>query len=509
MGAECSCPRFIMAVLCGKSLRKVFPGVVALDNVNIKVKAGRVHALVGANGAGKSTLVKILTGYYEFYEGQVLIDGKPVLLRTPADAFNNGIEVVHQEVDMELVPSLTVAENLYLEAFASGHAGLIFRVKQLRKKAQEDLSKIGFSLPVLAKVEELPLHEKQRLVIARALLRNVRFLILDEPTASLSLVEANKLFELVNDLKERGVGILYISQRLDEVARVASEITVLRNGKVVAHFDEVPPLGKIVEAMLDSPQEELFPQKKEREFGNPILEVKNLRWKNRVKNVSFHVKKGEILVITGLTGAGKTETLKLIFGALKPDAGEIYLEGKKLKIREPFDAIRVGIYLTPEERRREGLILDKPARENISLPFLKKLSGIMGVVSKQQEIQHAKVSAEKVQLTPMDIERQAQYFSGGNQQKIVVGRWLGGNPKVLLMDEPTQGVDVGAKKEIYRLINEIAENAAVVVATSEMNEAVGIGDRILVMKDGEIVYEVEGSKARTQELLSYAAGVKA
>ena len=508
MGAGQTCHRFNMAVLQGKSLRKTFPGVVALDDVDIQLSSGRVHALVGANGAGKSTLVKILTGYYEHYEGQVFIDGRPVSLRSPMNAFSNGIEVVHQEVDIELVPSLTVAENLYLEAFATGHSGTVVRSRQLRKKASEDLARIGFPLPVDAKVDELPLHEKQRLVIARALLRNVKFLILDEPTASLSLLEADKLFDLVEDLKNRDVGILYISQRLDEVARVADEVTVLRNGKVVAHFDFVPQLEEIVEAMLDSPQEELFPKKEKRDFGDVVLKVEGLKWRNRVKGVDFSVRRGEILAITGLTGAGKTETLKLIFGALKPDSGEVFLEGRKLKIREPFDAIKMGIYLTPEERRKEGLILDKPARENISLPFLKKLSRSLGVISKTQEVQYAKRSAEKVRLTPMDVERQAQYFSGGNQQKIVVGRWLSGNPKVLLMDEPTQGVDIGAKREIYQLITEIARNSAVVIATSEINEAVGIGDRILVMRDGKVVYEVDRSEANTQELLSYAAGVK-
>lgn len=498
-----------MSSLQGKALRKVFPGIVALDNVDIEIRSGKVHALVGANGAGKSTLVKILTGYYESYEGQVLIDGIPVFLRTPADAFSNGIEVVHQEVDTQLVPSLTVAENLYLETLAARYSGFILSVKRLQRRAVEDLSRVNLSLPVLAKVGELPLHEKQRLVIARALLRNARFLILDEPTASLSLVEAESLFELVGSLKRGGVGILYISQRLDEISRVADEITVLRNGRVVAYFDRVPPLSEIVKAMLDAPQEELFPRKVGQELGDIVLRVEGLRWKNKVRDVSFQVRRGEVLAITGLTGAGKTETLKLIFGALRPESGAVYLGSRLLRIREPFDAIREGIYLVPEERRKEGLILDKSARENISLSFLKKFCKVFGVIARPKEVAHAVETSKRVCLVPMDVEREVQYFSGGNQQKIVVGRWLSGRPKVLLMDEPTQGVDVGARREIYQLITEVAgRGTAIVIATSDINEAVGIGDRVLVMKDGEIVFEAKGSDTRPQELLNYAAGVR-
>lgn len=249
-----------MAVLRGNNLSKKFPGVLALDKVNIEIKSGKVHALVGANGAGKSTLVKILTGYYDSYDGSVTIDNQEVILRTPFDALHNGIEVVHQEVDTQLVPTLTVAENLYLENFANRY-GTIVSTRDLRKKAEKDLSDIGFPIPAFEKVENLSLHEKQQLVIARALLHKVKFLILDEPTSSLSLIEAEKLFELVKKLKARDVGILYISQRLDEIQIVADEVTVLRNGRKAAYFEHVPQLSKIVEAMLDSPQEDLFPKR--------------------------------------------------------------------------------------------------------------------------------------------------------------------------------------------------------------------------------------------------------
>jgi len=497
-----------MAVLRGENIGKEFPGVVALSNVDIQIESGKVHALVGANGAGKSTLVKILTGYYDNYNGTITIDGKEVVLRTPSDALLNGIEVVHQEVDTQLVPTLTVAENLYLENFATNKNGVMVFTSHLKRDAEKDLKDIGFPLPVSEKVENLSLHEKQQLVIARALLHKVKFLILDEPTSSLSLLEAEKLFDLVRKLKMRDVGILYISQRLDEIQLVADEVTVLRNGKKAAHFDRIPSLSAIVEAMLDTPQGDLFPKREQRNFEEEILRVENLTYKNKVNNVSFGVRKGEILAITGLTGAGKTEILKMIFGALPTGHGKIFLDGKPVRIKSPVDAIENGIYLVPEERRKEGLILDKPARENISIPFLRNFCGFLGRVLKKNESYHAKTLAEKVRLVPFDVERQAQYFSGGNQQKIVVSRWLGGKPKILLLDEPTQGVDVGAKREIYQLIMQIAKESAVILATSEINEAAGIADRILVIRDGRIVLELNSENADTKVIMSYAAGVK-
>lgn len=495
-----------MAVLQGKGLRKVFPGVVALDGVDIKLGSGRVHALVGANGAGKSTLVKILTGYYVSYEGQVSIDGKEIPLKSPSDAINAGIAVVHQEVDTELVPILSVAENLYLEDFAMGPFSLV-RLKQLQQRAEDDLAKLGFCLPVAAKVENLSLHEKQCLVIARALLKNAKFLILDEPTASLSFLEAQNLFKLVRDLKKRNVGVLYISQRLDELVNVVDEVTVLRDGKVVAFFEEFPDFSEVVRAMLGSPQEDLFPPRPERAFGDVVLGVEDLKWRDKVRGISFEVRRGEIVVLTGLTGAGKTEALKIIAGALRPEGGTIYLEGRPLKLREPTDAVRAGIYMVPEERRKEGLILDRTARENISLPFLRSFCGPFGVIYTRVESRHAQKVAQRVQLRPMDIEREARYFSGGNQQKILLGRWLSGKPKVLLMDEPTQGIDIGAKREIYRLLLEVANDTAVVVATNDVNEAVGLGDRILVMRDGQIVFEAYRNETNSEQLLSYAVGV--
>jgi len=502
-------PLLFMSVLRGEGLSKRFGGVEALNGVDIEIRSGSVHALVGANGAGKSTLVKILTGYYDSYEGQVTIDGQPIQLRRPTDAFRSGIEVVHQEVDIQLVPNLTVAENLYLEALATGDSGTVLSLRKLEREAKTYLESIGFSLSVRVKVQDLSLHEKQLLVIARALLHNVRFLILDEPTASLSFLESQKLFQLVRSLKQKGVAILYITQRLDDLPNVVDEVTVLRSGKKAAYFNRLPELTKIVEAMLDMPEIDLFPKDRRVSLGETVMKVENLSWRNKVRGLSFEARRGEILVLTGLTGAGKTETLKLLFGALQPDKGRIFIDGKVVEIKNPTLAIRHGVYMVPEERRKEALILDKTARENITMPFMKNFCGPFQKVDRSLETKYAVETAKRVALVPLDVEKQAQYFSGGNQQKIVLGRWLAGNPKVLLLDEPTQGVDVGAKKEIYHLIASVTNKCAVILATSDINEAIGIGDRILVMRDGKIVAEFAKENADPKEILSYATGVKA
>ncbi len=501
--------RHTVNILEGRKLGKSFSGVKVLNNVDIRVESGKVHALVGANGAGKSTLVKILTGYYEDYEGEIFINGKRVELRTPSDAIANGIAVVHQEVDSELVPDMTVAENLYLEDFAQ-KTKVVIKLSDLARRASRDLRALGFDIPVEEKISNLPLHEKQRIVIAKALLRKARFLILDEPTAALSYLEIERLFELIEDLKSKNVAVLYITQKLDEMKKIADEVTVLRNGEKVGYFTEIPDLSKIVELMLASPQEDLYPPKsrKEVEKGKPILSVRGISLGSKVRNVSFNVKKGEVVAITGLTGAGKTEILKIIFGALKPDEGEVYLDGERVRFNSPAEAIENGVYLVPEERQKEGLIMTDPARKNISLPFLRMFSGVLGKVDRKRELKHARFIADMVKLVPPDVEKEVRFFSGGNQQKIVVGRWMGGNPKVLLMDEPTRGMDIGAKREIYKLVRKIAENSAVLVATNEVEEALGIGDRVIVMKDGEKVFEKRTEETSISEVMEYVTGVK-
>jgi len=494
--------------LVARGLGKRFPGVVALKGVDFELLPGRVHALVGANGAGKSTLIKILSGYYPSYQGEVWVDGRPVRLVRPDLAFRHGIEVVHQEVDTALVPGLSVAENLFLERLAGGGTGVWVSPRRLLGEAGAALERLGFALDPAARVEDLSLHQKQLLVIARAMLRELRYLILDEPTAALSLTEAERLLELVNRLRGQGIGVLYVTHRLAEVERIADQVTVLREGTRVAYWERPFALAAIVEAMLGAPPGAIFPPRRP-EPGETILSARGLFRPPRVQGVDLTLRRGEVVALTGLAGAGKTELLRLLFGADRPEAGEIRLLGRPVRLASPTAAVRLGIYLVPEERRRQGLILDKPVRENLSLPFLKRFARFLGWLDRDAERGFAKQQIQRVRLSPPDPERPVRLLSGGNQQKVVVGRWLGGLPRVLLFDEPTQGVDVGAKRELYRLARESAKGAAVLWATAEIDEALGVADRVLVMRDGRVVAAFPTEEADRQRVLAYATGAEA
>ncbi len=490
-------------------LGKTFPGVVALKDVNLEVTGGRIHALVGANGAGKSTLIKILTGYYSDYEGQIEINGTPVTISRPSEAFAHGIEVVHQEVDTTLVPYLSVAENLLIEKLASGATGTFLRRGKLFKEARRIIEGLDLSLniDVRQRVEDLSLHQKQLLVIARAISRKASFLILDEPTASLDLGDTKRLFNILKRLREQGVGIIYVSHRLSEVKELADEVTVLKDGRKVAHFVGDFDLAQVVEAMLGVSQAEAFPPREKRELGEVVLEARHITQHGHVYDVSFQVHRGEILGITGLTGAGKTELLHLLFGSRKPDAGEVLIDGRRIQFSHPGSAVRYGIYLVPEERRRQGLLLEETVRANIALPFLKMFC-MWGVVRKRLEKNHAQRVIKQVKLVPPDPEKKVKYLSGGNQQKVVVGKWLGKKARVIMFDEATQGIDVGAKREIYRLVHNLARDAGVIFASSDIEEVLGLADRILVIRNGRVVAEFSASEADRRVVLEYATGVR-
>lgn len=496
-----------MGSISATGLGKAFPGVVALQDVDFEVHSGTVHALVGANGAGKSTLIKILSGYYPEYQGQIKIDGTPVIVTKPADALARGIEVVHQEVDTTLIPYLSVAENLLIEKLASGRTGTFIRMGQLYKEARQMAERLEMDMDVRKRVEDLSLHQKQLLVIARALSRRLTFLILDEPTSSLGLREIDRLFELLRTLKQQGVGIIYISHRLAEVREIADEVSVLRNGRKVAHFTGNLDLVQIVEAMLGMPAEGTFPPKHGGDRGEVVLDVRNLGQRGRIHDVSFQLHRGEILGITGLTGAGKTELLHLLFGAQRPDTGEILIDGQPVRFNRPGTAVNHGVFLIPEERRRQGLLVENSVRENITLPFL-KLFSTAGWVLRQRENNHAQHIIKQVGLTPPEPEMKVKNLSGGNQQKVVIGKWLGGEPRVMIFDEATQGIDVGAKREIYNLARRLADKTGVIFASSEIDEVLGLADRVLVIRDGRVVAEFPAAEADRQVVLEYATGAR-
>lgn len=495
-----------MAVLKASGLRKAFPGVVALDGVDLELHGGTVHALIGANGAGKSTLIKILTGYYPSYEGSIEINGRPVSIHKPMDAFRQGIEVVHQEVDTTLVPYLSVAENLLIEKLATPKSGFFVRKAELYQQAQHTLQTLQLDLDVRVPVADLSLPQKQLLVIARAISRNASILILDEPTASLSLTDVERLFAIIRSLRENGVAFLYVSHRLAEIQEIADEVTILRGGRRVAHFTrenfEIP---RAVEAMLGAPPEELFPLRDPTAQRKLVLEVRQVGQGSRLRDISFQAFQGEILGITGLTGAGKTELLNILAGSQRPDRGEILLEGEPVRFRLPKDAIRRGIFLIPEDRRKLGLLVEYPVRFNITLPFTHILS-LLGFIRAAQERQRVLHIMDRLRLVPRNPEMPTKNLSGGNQQKVVIGKWLLDTCKVILFDEATQGIDVGAKREVYAIARQLSKTSAVIFSSSDVDEVLGLADRVLVLRDGHIVGEFDAQHVDRQRVMELATG---
>ncbi len=487
-----------------------FPGVKALDNVNFNVKSGEIHALVGANGAGKSTLMKILGGAYGHYVGDIFFDGTKVDIRNPHDAKELGIDVVYQEVDIALIPYLSVAENIMLDKMANEMKGKHFiRWGNIHRSAREILKQVGIDLDTHTLVQDLSLAEKQMVLIARALATNTNFLVLDEPTAPLSQTETEELFRLMRDLAEnQDVGVVFISHRLPEIFEVCETITILRDGQVVADatIDDMTQ-QKLVELMLGRRFEETYPKIRV-PIGDVIFEVKNLiEEAGRVRNVSFSVRSGEIVGMTGLVGAGKTELCKTLFGAYPIKSGEVLLHGKSLTMRSPHAAVSQGVALVPEERRKEGILVDEPVFINLTLPSLDKFTRGPDFVNTRAERTIARQVIDELGIVTPSADQKVAYLSGGNQQKVAVGKWLIADAEIYIFDEPTKGVDVGAKRDIFELIGKLAKQGkGIIYASSEIPEILDISDRIYVMYDYAIVKEFETAEATEEEILFYSAG---
>ncbi|MDM5336570.1 sugar ABC transporter ATP-binding protein [Fictibacillus enclensis] len=497
-----------MALLEMKNISIEFPGVKALNEVDFKSKTGRVHALIGANGAGKSTLMKVLTGAYTHYTGSVQIDGKNVDISSPKDALNEGIQIVHQEVDTVLVPYLTVGENILLHDLVNemGKKQLV-RWKTLHQKASHLLEEMNIHVSSKKLVSELTLAQKQMVLIARAVSAQCRFLILDEPTAPLSHAETRELFRIVRDLKAKDVGIIFISHRLPEIFDICDDITVMRNGEKVAEEEIAQSsINRVIEQMLGKALDKQFPAVNGK-TGETLLEVKSLFDKEKIKGLSLTVRAGEIVGIAGLVGAGKTELCKTLFGSTPITAGDVLLKGKKLKLKSPYHAVRQGLALVPEERRKEGILVEETVAANLSAANLAQFTKAFSFLDRRAEKRKSLEIIKTLGIKTPSEKSKVQHLSGGNQQKIAIGKWLLADAEVYIFDEPTKGVDVGAKRDIFELISALAKRGkAVLYASSEFPEILGITNRVYVMYDGRTVKELETAKTTEEELLFYSTG---
>jgi len=494
------------ALLQLRGVGKSFSGVRVLQGIDLEVRPGEVLGLCGANGAGKSTLIKVLTGYFDHYEGEVEVGGRAVHLHTPALARAAGVDAVYQEVDACIAPGLTVAENLILNRLTSSHYPFLTARRRVLADAAEVAAPVGLRVGLTRQAEDLSLHEKQLLVIARAIAQQVRVLIFDEPSTSLSMRETERLFATIRDLRERGMGIVYVSHRLNEVEELCDRVAVLRNGRLVAQFEEMVSTSAIATAMLGAPPEEEFPEPSTSASAEVAFEVRGLRAGTALRSVDLSVRRGEIFGVTGLVGAGKTELLRAIFGADPKQAGEMRIGGERVEVRRPQDAVRHGIYLVPEERRRHGLFLDFSASRNISSVFLAKFCRF-GVIRPRAERRGAQGVIERLSIQG-NAEGPVLRLSGGNQQKVVIGKWIIGEPRVLLLDEATQGVDIGTRRQIYQLVREFSSRAAVIFASSDIDEVIGLADRFAVMYEGQVAGVFARGEADRQSVIELASGLR-
>jgi ribose transport system ATP-binding protein len=488
-------------LLAMRSMVKSFPGVQALRGVNLTLHRGEVLALVGENGAGKSTLMKLLGGADRPDAGTIAVDGDERTFQSPHDSRRAGIAVIYQEFN--LVPALTASENIFLGQEVTRAGFLDHRGE--RRRAAELFRRLGVEIDLDAPCSRLTTAQQQLVEIAKALSFEARIIVMDEPTAALTAHETDRLLDIIRELRRSGIGIIYISHRLDEIFAIADRVTILRDG---ANVDERPieriTRGELIERMVGRELKDEFPPRSVA-LGPARLDVVGLRRGRAVRDVSFSVRRGEILALTGLVGAGRTETVRLLFGADKREAGEIHLDGRRLDVRSPRDAIAAGIGLLTEDRKLQGLVLGSSVRENFALPNLNRLTRFGFVQRRQERDEFARyVDALKIRIPHQ--EQRARNLSGGNQQKVVLAKWLARRCDVLIFDEPTRGVDVGAKYEIYVLMNQLAaEGKAIVMISSELPEVLGMADRILVMHDGRVTGELADARRATQEQIMQLA----
>jgi rhamnose transport system ATP-binding protein len=480
-----------------------FGGVHALRGVDLALARGEIHALVGENGAGKSTLVRILGGVHQPDRGVVLVGGEEVQLHGPGDARNRGVAVIYQEP--ALFPDLDVAENVYMGRQPRDRLRRI-TWRTMYREVDALLRSLGVALDARAPVQGLSVADQQLVEIAKALSLDARVVVMDEPTAALSSREVEQLFRIVRDLRRRGVAVLFVSHRLEEVFALADQVTVLRDGRHVI----TAPAGELdaatlIRHMVGRELGDLFP-KETAEIGDPLLEVRGLTREGVFRDVSFALRRGEIVGLAGLVGAGRTEVARALFGIDRLDKGEILLRGARVRMGSPSDAVRAGMAFVPEDRQHQGLVLEMAIEHNATLPFLRRLSRF-GLVQRRRERAVAQEYAERLQVRTAGLELPARSLSGGNQQKVVLAKWLATDPAVLILDEPTRGIDIGTKAEVHRIISGLAaQGLAILLISSELPEVLAMADRVLVMHEGRITGEFARDEADQETIMRAATG---
>jgi ribose transport system ATP-binding protein len=486
-----------------EAITKSFGGVHALRGVDFDIRAGEVHALLGENGAGKSTLMRVLNGEFPPTSGHIRIGGQPVTLKDPHAARAHGITVVHQE--LALAPDLSVAENIFL-----GELPGMIGWNGLKARARKLIERLGFDIDPGAIVGNLTVAHQQVVEIAKALSRDVKIIVFDEPSAVLSSQDADRLHQIIADLRNHGVGIVYISHRLEEIFKIADRMTVMKDGQLVGTVRNGDvTIDQLISMMVGRPLSALFPERRVRSLGKEVLRVEKINAGRMVRDISFSVRAGEIVGLGGLVGSGRTEVARAIFGADEFDRGEIIVDGRPIRIRSPREAIRMGIGLVPEDRKLQALVLSLAIRENLSLSLLDRLSRF-GVVRLAAERALARRMVDALRVRTPSIEQKVLNLSGGNQQKVVIAKWLALHPKILIMDEPTRGIDIGAKAEVHGLMHQLAaDGVAILMISSELPEIVHMSDRILVMRQGRIAGELARAEATQEAVMALATGVLA
>lgn len=485
-----------------KGIYKSFPGVKALNGVDLYVKPGEVHCLMGENGAGKSTLIKILSGSYQKNAGEIILEGKPIEIKNLHDSQKSGISFIFQE--LSVVDTLTVEENVTL-GYENAIAGIVNK-KANMEKVRETLKALNIRIEPKTRVKNLSVSQKQMMLIAKALSQNAKLIVMDEPTASLTNSEANELFRMMRELKAKGVTFIYVSHRFEDIFAIGDRITVFRDGENagILNVKDVCE-DDIIKLMVGRDIKDTFPTV-DKNIGEEVLRVEKLTAKDIIKNVSFSVRKGQILGVSGLAGGGKTELARALFGDNEILSGKVYFKGREIDIKDPKSAIKTGIALLPEERRSQGIVGCMTIRDNTSLASSKKISRL-GVINKKKDKEIALKYIREIRIKTPGTEQQIQYLSGGNQQKVIIGKWINTNADVILLDEPTRGIDIGAKSEIYEIMNLLAKQGkAIVMFSSELPELLGMCDDIVVLHEGRFMGSLKRHEANQEIIMKLSIG---